>query len=85
MTRERLQLRCYDNTHPEYRGPFHLRVSLYTKERRWVGDVPEYVVDGSPVIFRLNHVAGYSIRITMNGDLAYAGRYDGEHEVDSIA
>ena len=85
LTRDTLRFQFYENTHPEYRGPFVIRVVVRTDAGEFASEVPDYFVGGRPAVFRLTPPRErYVVRVTMNSDLAYAGTFDGEELTDAV-
>ena len=85
LGRNKIGFRFYENTHPEYRGPFDLRVIAKTTVGHQVGRAKAHSVDGRHLAFRLDPpLKSYTVQITLNGDLAYAGEYDGREVTDAI-
>lgn len=85
LNRERIELRFYENTHAEFRGPFELRVVADTDVGQRVVNINEYSVDERPLVLQpLQPLNKYGLRITLNGDLAFAGQYDGTDMTDAI-
>jgi hypothetical protein len=66
----------------DWRGPFALRVECQTEGSSWKGGAhvnPSYSVSKDSLDIPLPQPESkYSIRITLNGDLAYLGRFDGD-------
>ena len=85
LDQDKLTLRFYGNIRRDYRGPFSLRIVVRSSSRRLIADREEYFVDDAPAVFELGTVlARYDTRVTMNGDLAYAGECRGRQVRDAV-
>ena len=85
LDQDKLTLRFYGNIHPDYRGPFVLRIVVRSSSRTMVGERKDYSVDDTPAVFELGTLlARYHVRVTMNGDLAYAGECTGAQVQDAV-
>ena len=85
LMRDRLRLHWYANIEPECRGPFAVRAHIVAEADELQGNVQEYSVSGVPLEFDLKRcLEAYTVRITMNGDLAYVGRFDGGQAKDTL-
>ena len=85
LDQDKLTLRFYGNIRRNYKGPFALRIVVRSSSRRMVAERNDYVVEDAPAVFKLGTVlARYDARITMNGDLAYAGECRGRQVKDAV-
>ena len=85
LDQDKLTLRFYGNIHPDYRGPFVLRIVVRSSSITMVGEREDYSVDDAPAVFELGTLlARYHVRVTMNGDLAYAGECRGAQVQDVV-
>ena len=61
------------------------RVDADTDVGRRVVNISEYSVDERPLVLRPSQpLDKYALRVTLNGDLAFAGQYDGTDMIDAI-
>ena len=85
MNRDGLGLRFYVNIEPSYRGPFRVRADVESRTVRRVGVLEDYSVSDAPLNFRWNTpLERYGVRVTLNGDLAFAGEFSGERVTDAV-
>lgn len=85
LDQDKLTLRFYGNILRDYSGPFGLRIVVRSPSRTMVAERKDYYVDDAPAVFELGTVlARYHARVTMNGDLAYAGECRGRQVKDAV-
>ena len=85
LERDRLSLHWYANIEPRCRGPFDVRAHIVAGTDELQGNVEGYSVSGVPLEFDLERcLEAYTVRITMNRDLAYVGRFDGGQAKDTL-
>ena len=67
----------YANGEPDMRGPFDLRIERRGREDKHTYADSNFTVSTEPLQLVFPHPESqYEVRITMNGDLAYLGRFD---------
>ncbi|MCY3878996.1 MAG: DarT ssDNA thymidine ADP-ribosyltransferase family protein [Rhodobacteraceae bacterium] len=79
VTEQEVRISFYNNIDQAMRGPFSLRIDWVSQNVRRSNDCDNFMVESNPVVFRVpTHVKSekYCIRITLNGDTAYIGKYD---------
>lgn len=75
----------YSNIIPNMRGPFDLRIEWSVDGRRASARQENFIVSDRPVAYSLNRsVPRYRVRAWMDGNLAYLGEFDDEHESEML-
>ncbi len=67
----------YSNISPDMRGPFDLKIEWNSEGRRRYYNLSEFRIDSRPEVYDLREkFSEYSVQATLNGDIAYIGKFD---------
>ena len=75
----------YFNIEPNMRGPFELHIGWRLDGQDATRTESKYMVGDRPMVFRFKCVwPKYRVRVTLNGDLAYLGKFDEDLASDMV-
>lgn len=64
------------------RGKFHLTIKWSFDRRTGSAEKVDFIVSDKPISYSFNQKSNYSVRVALDGNLAYLGTFDEDSEFD---